>query len=423
MLLSRPATYLIQSPWAVVIVLTLIPLLASSRNINRESSEAAKNVQALMISGANSNPVSPKAQRVVPRVVGPAVPSARIDEFTRQMVRANSGVTALSVAVIQDSEIVYSNSSGVLHAKSKSEVGPETVFRAASLSKPVFAYLVMMMAEEKVLDLDRPLYHYLDKPISDFAEYSDLKDDPRLNTITARMALTHTAGFPNWRWQNPDGKLNIRSDPGSRFSYSGEGYRFLQFVLEKITGKPLNQLCHEKVFTPLAMKRSSFILESRFSNNIALNVNSVPPFFRDKLRNEANAAGSLLTTAPDYARFLIAAMDGEGLGRKSYSEMLRAQVRVHTKALFGAMAQEITQENEKIALSWALGWGRFKSKIGDVYFHVGAEDGFENYTVYFSEPKIGLVLLSSGPDPRGTAKTIANELIGDTFSPFNWMGY
>jgi len=171
------------------------------------------------------------------------------------------------------------------------------------------------------------------------------------------------------------------------------------------------------------MERSSFILESRRSDNIALDVNSLPPFFRDKLRNEANAAGSLVTTAPDYARFLIAAMDGEGLGGKSHREMLRAQVRVHTKSLFGAMAQEITREKEKIALSWALGWGRFKSKIGDVHFHVGAEDGFENYTVYFSEPKIGLVLLSSGPDPRGTAKTIANELIGDTFSPFSWMGY
>ena len=318
---------------------------------------------------------------------------------------------------------MYSTTFGVLHAESKSEVRPETVFRAASLSKPVFAYLVLRMAEERILELDRPLYRYLDKPITDFAEYSDLKDDPRLNTVTARMALTHTAGFPNWRWQNPDGKLNLQSDPGSRFSYSGEGYRFLQFVLERMTSKSLNQLCHETVFAPLAMERSSFILERRRSDNIALDVNSLPPFFRDKLLNEENAAGSLVTTAPDYARFLIAAMDGEGLSRNRHREMLRAQVIVRTKALFGPMAQEITRENEKIALSWALGWGRFKSRIGEVYFHVGTEDGFENYTVYFSGPKIGLVVLSSGPDPRGTAKTIANELIGDTFSPFSWMGY
>ena len=201
-----------------------------------------------------------------------------------------------------------------------SRLPPQTVFRAASSSKPVFAYLVLRLADEG--DLDRPLHQYLGKPLPEYPDYADLAAEPRYRAITARMALSHTTGFPSWRWQAKDKKLAILFDPGTRLSYSGEGYRYLQFVVESLTRKGLDELARDRVFVPLGMERSSYFLQPRFEGGIALYLAGIPPVFREKIRTEANAAGSLLTTAADYARFLLAAMDGKDLRRDTHAGML-----------------------------------------------------------------------------------------------------
>ena len=102
----------------------------------------------------------------------------------------------------------------------------------------------MKLVEEKVLDLDKPLQDYLPRPIYDYTpskkwhdNYKDLKVDSSYRKITARMCLAHTAGFPNWRSMNPDGKLDIKFTPGEKFGYSGEGFEYLKEVVQKITGK------------------------------------------------------------------------------------------------------------------------------------------------------------------------------------------
>jgi len=333
------------------------------------------------------------------------------------------GMAAAEVAVVQDGRIAYDHAGGFLTAGGQVRVSPRTVFRAASLSKPVFAYLVLRLADEAVLDLDRPLYQYLSRPLSEYPNYADLAADPRCRALTARMALAHTTGFPNWRWQSRDRRLKILFDPGTRFSYSGEGYLYLQFVVESLTGKGLDELASEKVFIPLGMEQSSYLWLPRFEGRTALDLAGLPQEFRDKIRTEANAAGSLFTTATDYARFLQAAMEGKFLQQDTHAGMLRQQIAISAPRLFGARGPAIPEEVRHGSLAWALGWGIIRSAIGTAYFHVGAEPGCENYAAYFVGQKTGYVLLSSGGEFNGVTRYIAPRLIGDGVSPFDRLGY
>lgn len=100
---------------------------------------------------------------------------------------------------------------------------------AASLTKPVFATMVMQLVDEHVIELDKPVYEYLPKPLPEYPAYKDLADDRRFKQITMRILLDHTSGFPNWRWLMDDKKLRIYFMPGSKFAYSWEGIDLAQW--------------------------------------------------------------------------------------------------------------------------------------------------------------------------------------------------
>lgn len=129
--------------------------------------------------------------------------------------------------------------------------------------------------DEGLIDLDEPLVSYLNKPLTDYGfkdryeSYMDLKEDERYKIITARMCLSHTIGFPNWRYIGKNGlnmkkNLEIKSYPGTNYSYSGEGIQLLQFVIEKIIGETPEKLVHPYVFKPLNMGMTSFICQVIF---------------------------------------------------------------------------------------------------------------------------------------------------------------
>jgi hypothetical protein len=129
------------------------------------------------------------------------------------------GLPGLSMALINDAKIVYSRTFGVTNVDTKEKVTEETLFDAGSMSKTPFTYLVMKMVEKGILNLDQPLYTYL--------PYPDIAYDDRYKLITARMVLSHTSGFPNWRFFNKDNKLDIKFTPGTQYLYSGEGFEYL----------------------------------------------------------------------------------------------------------------------------------------------------------------------------------------------------
>ena len=346
---------------------------------------------------------------------------SQTENFLRNVLD-KSNATALSVAVVQGSDVVFQKSMGIVDEKTNKHVDEHTVFRTASLSKPVFAYLVMKLVDEGLLDVDKPLYQYLKHPLHNYPDYTDLKDDERYKLLSIRIVLSHQSGFPNWRVMNPDRRLDFKFTPGEMFKYSGEGYRLLQFILEEVTGKNLNSLAREKVFLPLGMTNSSFLWEKRFDGNFAVNLRTGLRRLIERTRTVPNAAASLLTNTADYAKFLLAVMNGEGLKPKSLKMMLEPRVNITSKNLHAPQDTD-PKIHETIHLAWSLGWGRFRCPQGEAIFHVGFEEGCDNYAVIFLDRRTGIVLQSVITRQKGIAPSIAKELIGDNYSPFSWLFY
>ena len=184
----------------------------------------------------------------------------RLDDVESAIPRLISlaSVPALSAVIVQPTGTSV-RAFGVTVANSADAVTADTIFEAASLSKPVFASIVLSLVREGVFDLDRPLSEYLELPNP---------ADARARTITARHALSHTAGWRNWRFAR-DHTLTADFDPGARFSYSGEGYYFLQRAVERVTGRGLLRLARERIFGPLGMTRTGFMWSPELDGNVA----------------------------------------------------------------------------------------------------------------------------------------------------------
>ncbi len=219
-------------------------------------------------------------------------------------------VPGLSMAVVQHGRVIWTRAFGTVNDSAGTPLDTGTIFEAASLSKPVFAYIVLRLADRGVLDLDRPLFEML--------EYPRLAHDERYKRITARIVLSHGTGLPNWGGE----RLTLQFAPGTAYGYSGEGFVFLQKAIERVTGRSLEELARREVFQPLGMTHSSFVWQERFAGHEAYAKDwlwHVAPVHRYV---EANAAASLLTTATDYARFVAAVLTGRGLSPRMWREYL-----------------------------------------------------------------------------------------------------
>ena len=354
---------------------------------------------------------------------GQSISTAELEAFIEQMME-KADVAGLSCAILNDSQIVYQKAFGYRNKDDGSRNDEQTLFSAASFSKPVFAYLVMLLAEEKVIDLDKPLYEYLDKPLYEYPAYADLKGDDRYQQITARMVLSHSTGFPNWRFLTQDGKLSILFPPGSRHSYSGEGIALLQMIVESVTGRDLEALAQEKIFQPFGMTRSSYIWQPQFETNYASPHDEFGrPRGENIQRAKPDAAGSMVTTASDYARFLMGILNAKGQRKATVDEMLRPQIAINYKRMFGPDALNTTDDNQDIHLAWGLGWGRFDTPYGRAFFHTGHSFGWQNYTVTYIDKGIGIVMLSNSDNFESVAEEIAKKAIGDIYSPYDWLDY
>jgi len=140
-------------------------------------------------------------------------------------------------------------------------------------------------------------------------------------------------------------------------------------------------------------------------------------------RSSPDAGGSMVTTASDYARFLVGLLNAKGQRKATVNEMLQPQIAINYKRMFGSDAWIMTDENESIHLSWCLGWGRFDTSYGRAFFHTGHSFGFQNYTVTYIDKGIGIVMLSNSDNFESVAEEIAKKAIGDTDSPYEWLGY
>jgi CubicO group peptidase (beta-lactamase class C family) len=354
---------------------------------------------------------------------GKTISTAGIDKIVRQLMDT-AEVTGLCLGIINDNNVAYVKSYGYKNKATGELNDTATCFYAASLAKPLFAYLVMQLVDEGVVDLDKPLYTYLPKSLPEYENYKDLAGDDRWKLITARHCLNHTTGFPNWRQFNPhdNQKLEIFFKPGERYAYSGEGLYLLQLVIETITGRQLEDLAQEKIFKPFGMTRTSFVWQPSFESDYAVGHNINEDTLPKDKRTEANAAGSMETTIADYSRFIAAVMQGKGLSEKSKKEILSPQIGIYTKHQFPSLNNDTTSENKKIQLSYGLGWGLFNSEYGKAFFKEGHIDGWEHYIINFPGKKISVIIMTNSSNGESIFKELTEKLT-DVTIPWEWEGY
>jgi len=353
---------------------------------------------------------------------GTSVPVEEVEAAIAQAMERGA-VPGLSCAILNDGQIVYQNGFGYKDKGAGAEADAETIFAAASFSKTAFAYLVVLLAEEGIIDLDRPLHEYLGKPLPEYPAYADLAGDERWKQITARIVLSHSTGFPNWRFLTPDGKLKFTFSPGTRYGYSGEGIALLQMVVQEVTGENLETLAQERVFGPLQMDRTSYVWQEAFEANHARPHDTYQRAKALQKRHEADAAGSMMTTAGDYAKLLVAILNAEGKRKATLGQILEPQIEIDSPQMFAPLEAGRTDRYREIGLAWGLGWGRFDSQHGRAFFHTGHDMGWQNYTVTFADKGIGIVLLSNSDNFEAVAPQLVEAAIGDTVSPFEWLGY
>jgi CubicO group peptidase (beta-lactamase class C family) len=358
----------------------------------------------------------------VKRLDGSTIAAAEIDATVTRLMRA-AEVTGASIAILNQGRIIYLKSYGIRDKEKSLPLTDDSVMSAASFTKVAFAYLVMQLVEQKTLDLDQPINKYLPKPLAAYAKYKDLANDPRANRITARMLLSHTSGFPNWRAFEDDRKLKIHFEPGSKYAYSGEGIVLLQLVVEAITKESLKDLMQTRVFKPLGMTRTSMVWEDGFDSNYANGYDEYGRSLGSQRRKIADAAGSMLTTPRDFARFMLAVTQGEGLRSETRELMLSPQIQISSKHQFPTLGRETTDANKPIRLSYGLGWGLYWTPYGKAFFKEGHDEGWRNYTVCFDKSKLGIVIMTNSSNGEGIFKELLETLIMNTFTPIEWEGF
>jgi len=358
----------------------------------------------------------------IKRLDGSTITPAKIDSTVTRLMGA-AEVTGVGIAIFNKGAPAYLKAYGFRDKERGLPLTENSVMAAASFTKVAFAYLVMQFVQQGSLDLDKPVYQYFPKPLPEYPAYKDLAGDARYQRITARMLLSHTSGFPNFRWLNDDHKLNINFEPGTRYAYSGEGIELLQFVVETITGRPLEELMRQRVFEPLGMTRTSMVWQSRFESDYANGYDEYGRSLGPDRRPTADAAGSMLTTVADFARFMQAVMRGQGLRPETRDVMLSPQIQIFSKHEFPTLAEDTTDANKAIHLGYGLGWGLYWTPYGKAFFKEGHAEGWRNYTVCFDQPATGLLIMTNSSNGEGIFKDLLETLLRNTLTPIEWEGY
>ncbi len=366
----------------------------------------------------------------IARLNGSKISVSEIDKTVKRLMDT-ANVQGLGLAILNNKKTVFIKSYGYKNKPKNELLDTASIMYGASLSKAVFGYLTMKLVQEKVLDLDKPLFQYLRKPIAGYEYFSDLKTDDRWKLITARMCLSHTTGLPNLRWFHPTtgvedtlGVLKIYFQPGTKYAYSGEGFKLLQLVEEEITKKSIDELAVEKIFNPIGMTRTGFVWHNSFGdNNVAVGHMNNGAIDIKKKRKEAVAGGSLVTSIADYSKFIEHIMKEKGLTTKLFKEMISPQINIHSITQFPPLTSETTTENDAIHLSYGLGWGLLDCPNGKAFFKEGNGGAWRNYNINFLDKGISIIILINSENGETIFQELIETFIGKTCIPWKWQGY
>jgi len=363
-------------------------------------------------------------------------PQATRDEDRERLLRL-ARVPSYVMARVQGDQVT-TKAGGVLRVATSERAGPDTIYAAASLTKPVFAYAFLGLVREGRISLDAPIGEYLPLPNP---------DDPRGARILVRHLLSHSSGWRNWR-NTAAQQLVAEFDPGSAWSYSGEGFFFLQRVAERVSGRPIGRILRERVFDPLGMTQSSLlpteamrprravghdrsgqpgrvfgadqaaelermtaerggtvddvtVEDAEAAMKVASPTLPVLPNFMSP-----NVAASLLTTATDYGRFLrhlVTARRRRDPAAAIVDLMMTPQVRCN----------EVVQ--------WGLGAGLEDVAGSRCAWQWGDNPGFKNYMCADPAREDAIVVFSNGDRGQNVYERIVRAETGADHPGFLWI--
>lgn len=363
----------------------------------------------------------------------PQIPdSAAIDARVHKAM-ADTGAKGMAIAVIDKGKVTYVQAYGVRNAKGD-PLQSDTVMYGASLTKTVFAYTVLQRVDQGKIRLDTPLAEDLDKPLIDYdpeaiypnkyGPYKDLAGDARWKQITPRMVLTHSTGFANFWWIEPDQKLRIHFDPGTRYSYSGEGLILLQFVIDN--GKKSQGLgvdtgdLTDGVFRHLGMLRTSLKWRPDFRPNLADGWNDKGEIGEHDERSKARAAGAMDTTITDLSKFVAALVRGDGLSKAARAEMVKPSLHITTAHQFPNFGPELPVAQQRKDLAAGLGVVVFDGPQGHGFFKGGHDGQTANTMVCVETHKRCVLILSNDVRSEASFAELVKFVLGDTGVPYDW---
>lgn len=351
--------------------------------------------------------------------------SAESIDAAVQAAMTRTGIKGLAIATVEDGKPVVVRSLGARNA-ARATLDTDTIMYGASLTKAVFAYTVMQLVDEGKIDLDKPIAAMLPRPLPEYGNldaygnWADLAGDPRWRKITPRMVLTHSTGFANFSFDEPDGKLRIHFDPGSRYSYSGEGIILLQFALERGLGLDLGAEMQRRVFDRLGMRNTSMMWRTDFARNLADGWTAEGKVEPHDERSRVRAAGSMDTTIADMAQFARGLIDGEGLSAKARREMVRGQLPITTTSQFPTLQPDALKAMRPKGVAAGLGVVAFSGPQGAGFFKGGHNDSTANTLVCVERGRRCVVILSNDVRAEAAFPELVKAALGETGVPWHW---
>ena len=374
----------------------------------------------------------PALSLCIPLVAQTLPPGAAIDAKVGDIM-AQTGAKGMALAVIDHGKVEYVHAYGIRNAKDD-PLTTDTVMYGASLTKTVFAYTVLQLVDAGKINLDTPIEADLDKPLPSYGPdpvfpdkygpYKDLANDPRWKKITPRMCLDHSTGFSNFWFIEPDHKLHIHFDPGTHFSYSGEGFILLQFVIEhgrrsQGLGLDVGDLTAAN-FARLGMTRTSLTWREGQDPNVANGWNDQgQPGIHSK-RSKVRAAGSMNTTIADMAKFTAALVRGDGLSTPSRAEMIKPSLHIATRTQFPLFQPDLPIKEQRKDLNAGLGVVVFDGPQGPGFFKGGHDEQTANTMVCLERKQRCVLVLSNDVRSEAGFADLIHFILGDTGVPYDW---
>ena len=392
---------------------------------------------------------------------GPAaswVPGAdRIEQLAA--LAGTHNIPGASAAIFEDGDIAWTWTYGVQSVASRTPIGATTLFQAASLSKPVTAYVTMQMIEHGMLGLNDRLI--------DYHRPQGLSDHPWSAQVTVRHALTHASGLPNWPERTEGTVIEPAFAPGTAYSYSGQAYQWVQAAIERVSGHSLEELCRRYLFAPGGLDDMAMLWLPGRAGREALGhvvgedgVNVLEPSLFDQFAgarlhqlaqrwgrplasftlddyraayraigsfgNErldaipdwrwerpqmalANAASSLRTTPSDYARFMALMLPGQPARPGLLSDTGRQLM------LFPQTERPAPRAHVPAGIGWAL-----ERREGRIVYHHWGMNGTSYVSNALGDPLLRrtIVVMANGSTGGPFIDAAALLLTGTRYAPY-----